>query len=103
MPLFEHAMLRPFRSDRQAVKLARKAHCKIANINHLLYFAFSFGQDFSRLERHEPPEIMLGLAQRIAKLTNEITAPRSGDGLPTAKCLLRAPNRLLILFGRRHA
>ena len=35
----------------EAVKLAREAHGEIGDVDHLLHFAQSFGQDLAHLER----------------------------------------------------
>ena len=48
MPLLHQAMIRPFRLNRQAVKHARLADGEIADVDHLLHFAFAFGDDLAR-------------------------------------------------------
>ena len=50
MPLLVHAMCRALAVHRQPVELARKAHCEISDVDHLLHFAQSLGKDFSHLD-----------------------------------------------------
>src|SRR5438552_12221800 len=103
MPLFQHPMLWPFRSDGKPVQLAREAHRKIANIDHLLHLAFAFGNDFASFKSHEPAEVWLGLTQSVADLAHQLAAPGRGDLLPFLECGLRLLNRAFVLLGRRSA
>ena len=48
MPLFHQTVIRPLRLNRQAVKHSRLADGEIADIDHLLHFAFALSYDFSR-------------------------------------------------------
>src|SRR5207237_5755638 len=66
MPLFEHSVLGPFGSDSQTIKLARKADSEVADIDHLLHFAFTFDNDLARFESYKPAKILLRIAQGVA-------------------------------------
>jgi hypothetical protein len=67
----------PFRLNGQAVKHARLTNSQIADVDHLLHFAFAFGDDFPGLERHELAELVFQFTQRVAKATNSLAADRS--------------------------
>ena len=58
MPLLHQSMTWPFRLDRQTVKHARLANGQIADVDHLLHFAFAFGDDLSGLQGHELAELV---------------------------------------------
>src|SRR5204863_452803 len=58
VPLLHQTVTGPFRLNRQTIKHARLTNREVADIDHLLHFAFSFGDNLSSLERHELPEIM---------------------------------------------
>ena len=62
MPLLHQTVTRPFRLNRQAIKHARLTNGEVADVDHLLHFAFAFGDNFPGLERHELPEIMFEFA-----------------------------------------
>ena len=51
-------MTRPLRLDREAIEHPGLTDGEIADIDHLLHLAFAFGDDFSRLERHELTELV---------------------------------------------
>src|SRR5438477_5918784 len=59
MPLLHQTVTRPFRLNRQAVKHSRLTNCEIANVDHLLHFAFAFGDNFPGFERNELAELVL--------------------------------------------
>ena len=99
MPLLEEAVPRAFRGDGQAVKLAGKAGGKIADINHLLHFAFPFGHDFSRFEGDEPAQIRLGLAQGVAELADNFAPFRRGQVLPGGEGLPGPREGLFVIAG----
>ena len=92
MPLLHQAMIRPLRLNRQAVKHARLTDGEIADVDHLLHFAFAFGDDLARLERDELTEIVLRFAQGVAELSNGFAANRAGRGRAISK-MLRARER----------
>ena len=53
MPGFHHAMAGAFRRDGQAVKLARQADRKVADVDHLLHFAQAFLQNLAAFQGNE--------------------------------------------------
>ena len=75
-------MLGSFRSDREPVKLAGKTNSEVADVNHLLHFAESFGADFSDFDLNKIGESIFMLAQLNAKMTNDFTAHRCWDTSP---------------------
>src|SRR5205823_3508634 len=60
MPLLHQTVTRPFRLNRQAIKHARLTNREIADVDHLLHFAFAFGDNFPSLEGNELPELIGG-------------------------------------------
>ena len=74
MPLLHQTVTWPFRLYRQAVKHARLTDREIADVDHLLYFAFAFGDDLSGLQGHELAELVFQVAQCIAEATNSLAA-----------------------------
>ncbi len=56
MPGFHHPVLGTLGCDRQAVELARQADCEIADVDHFLDFAKTFGCDLADFDRHEATE-----------------------------------------------
>ena len=79
MPLLHQAVARPFRLNRQAVKHARLADGEIADVDHLLHFAFALGDDLAGLERDELAEFGFEFAQRVAE--RRTVSPRTGPGV----------------------
>ena len=63
MPLLVHAVARPLAVHRQAVELARQADREVADVDHLLHLAQPLGEDLAHLERDQPAERLLVLAQ----------------------------------------
>ena len=49
---------------------------EVADVDHLLHFAFAFGEDLARLERDEFAEVVLLLAQGVAELADGFAADR---------------------------
>jgi hypothetical protein len=45
---------------------------EITNIDHLLHLAFTFSEDFPRLERHELTKLMFQFTQGIAEAANSL-------------------------------
>ena len=98
-------MLRSLAGDGQPVELARKAHGEVADVDHLLHFAFALGEDLAGLQRDESAEVGLGGAQGIAELADGLPANRGGRGPPLQERLLRAVDSGLVvaLAGFAHA
>ena len=82
MPAFHHAVAGAFGRDGQAVKLARQADGKVANVDHFLHFAETFGRDLARLDRHQPAEIVLGCAKLLAEQAHQFATTRRGHQTP---------------------
>ena len=90
VPLLHHPVLRPLGGDGQPVELAREPDGEVADVNHLLHFAFAFGEDLAHLQRDEAPEVALGLAQGVAELADDLAALGGGHELPFAEGFLGA-------------
>ncbi len=80
--MFHHAVLGPLGGDGQTVELAGEADCEVADIDHLLHFAFAFGEDLAGFKCDEAPEVALGGAQGVAELADDLAAFGAGDQLP---------------------
>ena len=98
MPLFHQAMAGPFGLNRQAVEHARLADREIADVDHLLHFAFAFGDDLTHLEGDEFSEIRFRFAQCIAELAHGFTPNRRGGDAPFQKRLRRPSDDALVIF-----
>src|SRR5437773_1975951 len=88
----------PFRGNRQPIKLARKADSEIANIDHLLHFAFAFDKNLSRFERHKPRKVAFKFAQRIPEPPDRFAANRRGNSPPFQESLVRARHGCFIIL-----
>src|SRR5439155_10540731 len=100
MPLLHHPVAWPFRLDREAIEHPRLAYGEVANIDHLLHFAFAFGDDLSGLQRDQLTKLVFQFAQRVAETANGLAAHRSGRDAPFRKRFLRACDRLLVILVR---
>src|SRR5437867_7357614 len=100
MPLLHQAVTRSFRLNCQAVEHARLADCEIADINHLLHFAFAFCDNFSRLERDELAELVFQFAQCVTKTANSVAAYRTRSRTPFQERFLSTRNRLVVIIIR---
>src|SRR5450755_2638842 len=87
VPLFVHAVLGAFARHGEPVELARQADGEIGDVDHLLHFAFSFGQDLAHFERDQSTEIVFVQTQLVADFTNDLAAPRSGNHPPSLEDL----------------
>ena len=103
MPLFEHPMPWAFAGHRQAVKLPREPHGEIADIDHFLNFAETFGANLAGFEGHEHPQVVFGLAQRISQFTDDFAPLWSRHHPPSRKSLLRASDKLVVIRPRGHS
>src|SRR5437763_2964338 len=100
MPLLHQPVTRSFRLDRKAIEHARLADCEIANVDHLLHFAFAFGDNFSGLERDELAELVFQFAQCVAKTANSVAAHRTRSRAPFQERVLSTRNRLVVIVIR---
>ena len=65
--MLHHPVLEPLAGDGQAMKLAREADRKIADIDHLLDLAEPLGQHLADFDADQLPEIALVGAQLLAE------------------------------------
>src|SRR5207247_5893905 len=100
MPLFHQPMARPFGLNRQAVKHARLPDREIADVDHLLHFAFAFGENFSGLERHQLPKLVFEFAERVSQTTDGVATDRYRSFSPYLKFFLCARDRCLVYVAR---
>ena len=96
MPGLHHAVARALRGDGEAIDLTRQADGEIADVDHLLHFAETFGDDLSRFEGDDRAERLLGGAQLLAEEANEFAPARRGDVAPRGEGGFRAADH------RRH-
>ena len=76
---------------------------EVADVDHLLHFAFAFGDNLAGLERDEFAEVAFLLAQSVAELPDGFAAHRPGRDAPFGEGLLRAADYLFIIVRRRRA
>ena len=97
VPLLEHAVVGALGVHRQAVELAREAGREVADVDHLLHFAFALGEDLAHLEGDELAEGGLVLAEAVADLADDLAALRGRDGAPIEKGLVCARDDMIVL------
>src|SRR5262249_32788893 len=85
MPLLIHPMSRALAVHREAVKLARETDGEVCDIDHLLHFAFSFGEDLAHFERHELTQFVFRIAERVSDLSHDLAAFRRRDHAPSSE------------------
>ncbi len=66
----------------EPVELARKADGEVGDVDHLLNFAFAFGQDLAHFERDQRAEIVFEPAQLVADLAHDLAALGGGEHAP---------------------
>src|SRR6266545_3638011 len=100
MPLLHQPVTRSFRLNCQPIKHARLADREVADIYHLLNFAFPFSDDLTSLERDQLAELVFQFAQCVTQATNGLTAHRTRSRTPFQKRFLSTRNRLVIIVIR---
>src|SRR5438552_2539545 len=100
MPLLHQTMVFSLRLNRQAVKHARLADGEIADVDHLLNFAFTFGNDLAGLESDELTKLMFQLAQPISESANGVAADGARCSSPFFERFLRTRDRGLVIVVR---
>src|SRR5208282_6056018 len=91
-------MLGALGRDGEAVELAGEADGEVADVNHLLHFAFAFGEDLAGFECDEAPEIGFGVAQGVAELADNLAAFGGGDELPLLEGRLGAASGAFVFL-----
>src|ERR1700745_269162 len=105
MPLLHQSVTRSFRLNCQAVEHARLTDREIADVDHLLYFAFPFGEDFPGLESDQLAELVLQFPECIAKTADSFAAHRAWRNAPFQERFLRLCDRPIVIVVRcsKHA
>ena len=102
MPLFHHPVAGPFRRDGQAVELSRQPGREVADVDHLLHFAVALRADLAHLERDQIAQRLLGVAQRLAEVADQLAALRRRHRAPGGEGLLRrADGAVVVGVGRQ--
>ena len=101
MPLLHQTMVRPFGLNRQAIQHARLADGEIADVDHLLHFAFAFGDNFSGLESDELAKFMFQFAERVSETANSVASDWTRRSPPFFERFLRAREGCLVIVVRR--
>ena len=100
VPGFHHAVAGALGGNGQAVELARQAHGKVADVDHLLHFAQAFGGNLARFQGHQAAQVGLGGAQFLAQQANQFTPARCGHRAPGSEGCVCAANGVAGLRGR---
>ena len=79
VPLLHHPVLRALGGDGQAVELAREADGEVADVDHLLHFAFALGEDLAGISS-VTSRPRSRLASRRALPSWRTISPRLGAG-----------------------
>ncbi len=99
VPLLVHAVAGPLRLHGQAVELARQADREVAHVDHLLDLAEALGEDLAHLERDQPAERLLVLAQLVAELAHDLAALRRRHHAPGRERRRGGRDHRLVGFG----
>ena len=97
VPLLHHAVHGPLALERGTGKRAAKTGGIIADIDHFLHFAEAFGEDFAHLQRDEPPQRILFLAQSDSKLTHDFASFGRRHGAPELECFHRLFDNFVVV------
>jgi hypothetical protein len=89
MPVLHEAMLGALGRNRESTELPRQADGVVADIDHLLHFTLSLGQDLAGFERDEPTQIFTGGAQLFTEQANQLAAFRRRHRAPDQVSLMR--------------
>ena len=100
MILVVHTVLRTLALHGITIKHAGLSYCKVANVNHLLYFAHTFLVDLSHLQGHQETKILFGFTKRKSDLPDYLSPVGSGNRFPNRKSLFCFRNHCLILLCR---
>ena len=85
MPGLGHAVAGALRGNDETVQLPRKADGEIADVDHLLHFAETLGNDLAHLQGHKRSEGVFRSAQFLAQEAHELAAARRRNLAPDAK------------------
>ena len=99
VPGFAHVVTRTLGGNGQTIKLARQAHCEIADVDHFLDLTQAFLGDLARLPGHQLPPVRLVLAQQIAELAHQFATAWRRHLAPGLECMLGTGDVLLGLGG----
>ena len=98
VPLFIHAVLRAFRMHGQAVHHAGLANCKIADIDHFLHFAITFGFDLAHFQADQAAQGILMLAQGLSAQTDGFTSSWCRNIPPVIEHLTRRCDHAFVVI-----
>jgi hypothetical protein len=94
-------MARALGGDGEPVELARQPDSEVANVDHLLDLAEPLLEDLARLEADESAESLFLLAKYLPEQAHQLAPPGRGHFPPGEEGLVRRPDRLPDLRGRR--
>ena len=80
--MFHQTVVPSLRLNSKTVEHARLPDGEVADVDHLLHFTFTFGQNFARLEGDELTKLVFELAKGISQTPDGIAADRSGCDSP---------------------
>jgi predicted LPLAT superfamily acyltransferase len=75
-------MVGPLGRDRQAVKLARQANRKVANVDHFLDFAQALRKRLASFKGNKAPERLFVRAQHFTQAAHQFATHRCGHIAP---------------------
>ena len=77
----------------QAVQLAAEAYSEIADVDHFLDFAQSFGADFAHFEGHQLTQGFFVFTEQIPQIADHFTPFGGRHIAPSGKCRLGGGHR----------
>ena len=84
-----------FGGNGEAIELTRQADCKVADVDHFLDFADSFGEDLARLQCDQLPQFFAMFAQHLTQQTDQFTTYGCRYLAPGLKCGMGIGDRAL--------
>jgi len=98
VPLLHHAVARAFAGHGEAVELAREADGKVGGVDHLLDFAFGFGENFAGFEGDEGGEVVERGAEGVGDFAEDETAAGGGVVAPGGPDALSEIDGVVVVF-----
>ena len=100
MILLGKAVVYAFRLQVYTVNQTGLTHCKVTDVNHLLYFAKSFLINFTHFVSYQSTQLFFVFAQGQSNLSNNFASDRSGHFSPRFKsCFRFLHNSFIIVHG----
>ncbi len=102
MPLLVHAVGGTLALHGETVQLPGEPHGEVGDVDHLLYLAAAFGEDFAHFQGDQGAQVVLRAAQFLGHLANDLAAFGRGEHAPPPERLRRPAEHLLVVLAGGH-